>query len=146
MPHFDDTKSFEVKRNIFVTSGQYERKHIFNFLTEFVCSFLLVFCLLGIVNIKNNLTNVSIPILVGILITTLNGALGGSTGASMNPARDLGPRLAFWISYGRKEKGDMQWWYAILNVVTPLIAGMAAAGFIKGKLINLIEIKPFLIN
>ena len=79
------------------------------------------------------INNNSNGILVGLLVGCLIIALGGSTGASMNPARDLGPRLAFWLFFGRKDaKGDMQWWFAALNFVAPLLGGMAGAGIYQG--------------
>ena len=63
---------------------------------------------MGILNDYNDFPNGTTGVLVGLLVAAIIIALGGSTGASMNPSRDLGPRIAFWLVFGRKdEKGDM---------------------------------------
>jgi glycerol uptake facilitator protein len=63
---------------------------------------------------------------VALLVLGLGLALGGTTGYAINPARDLGPRLAHAIlPLGRKRDGD--WSYAWVPVVGPLAGGMLAA-------------------
>jgi glycerol uptake facilitator protein len=63
---------------------------------------------------------------VGILVWSIGLSLGGTTGYAINPARDLGPRIAhhFLPIAG---KGDSDWQYAWIPVAAPL-AGAALAG------------------
>jgi glycerol uptake facilitator protein len=63
---------------------------------------------------------------VALLVLGLGLALGGTTGYAINPARDLGPRLAHqFLPLGRKRDGD--WSYAWVPVFGPLAGGLAAA-------------------
>jgi glycerol uptake facilitator protein len=62
---------------------------------------------------------------VALLVLGLGLALGGTTGYAINPARDLGPRLAHEVlPLGRKRDGD--WSYAWVPIVGPLVGGMLA--------------------
>jgi glycerol uptake facilitator protein len=62
---------------------------------------------------------------VALLVLGLGLALGGTTGYAINPARDLGPRLAHqFMPLGRKRDGD--WSYAWVPVLGPLAGGMLA--------------------
>ena len=67
------------------------------------------------------------PFLVGVLVFGIGLSLGGPTGYAINPARDLGPRLAhaFLPIAG---KGSSDWGYAWIPVVAPIIGGIAGAG------------------
>ena len=67
------------------------------------------------------------PLLVGVLVFGIGLSLGGPTGYAINPARDLGPRLAhaFLPIAG---KGSSDWEYAWIPVVAPVIGGIAGAG------------------
>lgn len=67
------------------------------------------------------------PFLVGVLVFGIGLSLGGPTGYAINPARDLGPRLAhaFLPIAG---KGSSDWEYAWIPVVAPIIGGIAGAG------------------
>ena len=67
------------------------------------------------------------PLLVGILIFGLGLSLGGPTGYALNPARDLGPRIAHAI-LPIPGKGSSDWDYAWIPVVAPIIGGIAGAG------------------
>ncbi len=63
---------------------------------------------------------------VALLVLGLGLALGGTTGYAINPARDLGPRLAHAVlPLGAKRDGD--WGYAWVPVVGPLVGGVLAA-------------------
>jgi glycerol uptake facilitator protein len=72
------------------------------------------------------------PMVVGLLIISIGLSLGGTTGFAINPARDLGPRIAHFILpiHG---KGKSDWEYAWIPVVGPIIGGMLGA-FIYGQL------------
>ena len=63
---------------------------------------------------------------VGLLVFAIGLSLGGTTGYAINPARDLGPRLAHaMLPIPGKRDGD--WGYAWVPVVGPLLGGMLAA-------------------
>ena len=70
------------------------------------------------------------PYLVGSLVWGIGLSLGGTTGYAINPARDLGPRIAHTILPIAK-KGDSDWGYAIVPIAGPLIGGALAGVFIK---------------
>ena len=67
------------------------------------------------------------PLLVGILVLGIGLSLGGATGYAINPARDLGPRLAHAL-LPIPGKGTSDWDYAWVPIVGPLIGGIAGAG------------------
>src|SRR5437868_10247140 len=62
------------------------------------------------------------PILVGALVWGIGLSLGGPTGYAINPARDLGPRIAHAL-LPIAGKGDSDWAYSWIPVVGPLIGG-----------------------
>ncbi len=63
---------------------------------------------------------------VALLVLGLGLALGGTTGYAINPARDLGPRIAHaLLPLGAKRDGD--WSYAWVPVLGPLTGGAIAA-------------------
>jgi glycerol uptake facilitator protein len=62
------------------------------------------------------------PYLVAALVWGIGLSLGGTTGYAINPARDVGPRLAHAI-LPIAGKGGSDWNYAIEPVLGPLIAG-----------------------
>jgi glycerol uptake facilitator protein len=70
------------------------------------------------------------PLLVGILVWSIGLSLGGPTGYAINPARDLGPRVAHAL-LPVAGKGDSDWAYAWVPVVGPLIGGLAGAFVFK---------------
>jgi len=67
------------------------------------------------------------PLLVGVLILGIGLSLGGPTGYALNPARDLGPRLAHAV-LPIPGKGSSDWAYAWIPVVAPIIGAVAGAG------------------
>ena len=67
------------------------------------------------------------PLLVGILVLGIGLSLGGPTGYAINPARDLGPRIAHAI-LPIPGKGSSDWEYAGFRVVAPIVGGIAGAG------------------
>ena len=66
------------------------------------------------------------PALVGLLVWGIGLSLGGPTGYAINPARDLGPRLAHAV-LPLRAKGDSDWGYAWIPVVAPLVGGVLGA-------------------
>ena len=96
----------------------------FNFISEFIGTFVLVFTILGV----GNTTSVDGfgPFIVGLIILVIGLSLGATTGYAINPARDLGPRIAHAI-LPIKDKGDSDWGYAWLPVIAPICGGICAA-------------------
>jgi len=63
---------------------------------------------------------------VGLLVFAIGLSLGGTTGYAINPARDLGPRLAHAL-LPVPGKGDSDWEYAWVPVIAPMVGGLMAA-------------------
>ena len=70
------------------------------------------------------------PYLVGSLIWGIGLSLGGTTGYAINPARDLGPRLAHAV-LPISGTGDSDWSYAAVPVVGPVIGGALAGLLVR---------------
>ncbi|MGD8894666.1 MAG: aquaporin, partial [Acidobacteriota bacterium] len=66
------------------------------------------------------------PALVGLLVWGIGLSLGGPTGYAINPARDLGPRLAHAV-LPLRAKGDSDWGYAWIPILGPIVGGAAGA-------------------
>jgi glycerol uptake facilitator protein len=67
---------------------------------------------------------------VGLLVLAIGLSLGGPTGYAINPARDLGPRIAHAL-LPVKNKRDSDWGYSWIPVVGPVIGGLIAGIIIK---------------
>ena len=68
------------------------------------------------------------PAVVGLLIFSIGLSLGGSTGYAINPARDLGPRIAHaFLPIAGKGKSD--WSYSWIPVIGPILGGVYGALF-----------------
>jgi glycerol uptake facilitator protein len=70
------------------------------------------------------------PFLVGIIVWAIGLSLGGPTGYAINPARDLGPRIAHAI-LPVAGKGKSDWDYAWIPVAGPIVGGLIAAFLYK---------------
>jgi glycerol uptake facilitator protein len=66
------------------------------------------------------------PFLVGVLVWAIGLSLGGPTGYAINPARDLGPRLAHFC-LPIAGKGDSDWGYAWVPILGPIVGGVLGA-------------------
>lgn len=130
LPHWSVTESQASKLAVFCT-GPAIRNTTANLLTEIIGTFVLVLGVLAILTPKNlNPTHgwdVGFgPFLVGLLVWAIGLSLGGPTGYAINPARDLGPRLAhFFLPIAGK--GSSDWGYAWIPVAGPIIGGVIAA-------------------
>jgi glycerol uptake facilitator protein len=62
---------------------------------------------------------------VALLVVGIGASLGGPTGYAINPARDLGPRIAHAVLPIRG-KGPSDWSYSWVPVVGPIIGGVLA--------------------
>lgn len=124
LPHFEATKDEAAILGTFAT-GPAIRNYTSNVVTEAIGTFVLVFGLLAFG--QNTFADGFNPVVVGILILSLGLSLGGPTGYAINPARDLGPRIAHQM-LPIKNKGGSDWSYSWVPVVGPLVGGALAAG------------------
>ena len=138
LPHWRATADPGSKLAVFCT-GPAIRNPGANFIGEVIGTAVLLFGILAIAANAQTLSkpgDVDLsfvfsrglqPLLVGILVFGIGLSLGGPTGYAINPARDLGPRLAhaFLPIAG---KGGADWDYAWIPVVAPIVGGIAGAG------------------
>jgi len=141
LPHFniiqdDDAKDRDTKLACFTTSpGIYSPVN--NFICEFMSTASLVIGVIMIVDrlnmsVAKQLTYIYGPFFIGIYIIVLLLGLGGPTALSINPARDLGPRLAHWI-LPIPNKGSSHWKsYAWIPVLAAFCGSAAGAGIVMG--------------
>jgi len=130
LPHWEATPDQASKLGVFCT-GPAIRKPLLNLLTELIGTFVLVLGVLSILSPQNLNPNTGFPtgigpLLVGLLVFSIGLSLGGPTGYAINPARDLGPRLAhFFLPIAGK--GHSDWGYAWVPVVGPILGGVLGA-------------------
>ena len=133
-PHWKETEDKILKLRCFCT-GPAIRSALPNLLSEVIATFVLVFVVGSIFSkavATGGLASGLGPYLVGSLVWGVGLSLGGTTGYAINPARDLGPRLAHAI-LPIAGKGDSDWSYASIPVVGPLVGG-ALAGIVLRSL------------
>ena len=135
-PHWTATDDAEAKLGVFAT-GPEIRSPGANLVTEMVGTAVLVFGVLAIAANAGEMTAGTVdlssvfatginPLLVGVLVWSIGLSLGGPTGYAINPARDLGPRLAHAL-LPIPGKGRSDWGYAWVPVVGPLAGGVLGA-------------------
>lgn len=125
LPHWKETSDSGAKLGVFATGPAIP--HTFsNLFSEVFGTFILVLGLLFIG--ANKFTEGLNPIAVGLLIVAIGMSLGGTTGYAINPARDLGPRIAHFI-LPIPGKGGSNWGYSWIPVVGPLLGGAMGAVF-----------------
>ncbi len=125
LPHWSETEDQATKLGVFAT-GPAIRNSCANFLCEAIATFFLMFVIWMIFSKPvGNLVPGYGPYIVGVLIWALGLSLGGPTGYAMNPARDLGPRIAHAI-LPIAGKGGSDWGYAWIPVVGPLCGALVA--------------------
>ncbi|WP_197060984.1 MIP/aquaporin family protein [Microbacterium mangrovi] len=129
--HFDEEPDPANKLGVFST-GPAIRSYGWNFITEVIGTFVLVFAVLafsdwGIAKIgtPGGLGPLS-ALPVALVVVGIGASLGGPTGYAINPARDLGPRIAHAI-LPIKGKGSSDWAYSWVPVAGPLVGGAIAA-------------------
>ena len=138
-PHYDMTEDSDAKLATFAT-GPTVRNIPWAFICEAVGTFMLVFPILCMVEPTIDMGGASeqqkrsvtvglgalgaLP--VGLLVFAIGMSLGGTTGYAINPARDLGPRIAHAILPIRGKR-DSDWGYAWVPVVAPIVGGLIAA-------------------
>lgn len=125
LPHWGRTEDQGAKLGVFATSPAV-RHPLSNLTSEMIGTFVLVLGLLMIG--ANEFTEGLKPLLVGALIVAIGMSLGGTTGYAINPARDLGPRIAhFFLPIAGK--GSSDWGYAWIPIVGPILGGTFGALF-----------------
>lgn len=120
---FDATDNPGTKLGVFST-GPSVPNMLLNILSEAIGTFVLVFAIKGIAQVANCAPGVEKFLVFGIIVS-IGMSLGGLTGYAINPARDLGPRLAHTL-LPIKGKGDSNWSYAPVVIVGPIIGAIAA--------------------
>lgn len=129
LPHWAETPDAGAKLACFST-GPAIRNTGTNLISEIIGTFVLVFVILSIFGPATAAAGgaaVGIgPFLVAALVWGIGLSLGGPTGYAINPARDLGPRIAHLI-LPIAGKGGSDWSYSWIPVVGPFIGGVIAA-------------------
>ena len=130
LPHWGATADPGAKLAAFCT-GPAIRKPITNIISEMVATFMLVLGLLAVLSPANLLPGSDLakgfgPLLVGVIVWGIGLSLGGQTGYAINPARDLGPRIAHAI-LPIAGKGGSDWGYAWIPVLAPILGGVLGA-------------------
>ncbi len=123
MPHWAETEDPGLKLAVFST-GPAIRHTTSNLISEIIGTFMLVFGVLAITS--NELGPGLAALLVGFLVWGIGLSLGGPTGYAINPARDLGPRIAHAV-LPIAGKGESDWSYSWIPVVGPIIGGVLGA-------------------
>src|SRR5215213_8156888 len=127
LPHWEETEDAGLKLGVFCTAPA-------NIITEIIGTFMLVFGIFGIVANAGTVEGGAAavigtglnPLLIGLLVLGIGLSLGGPTGYAINPARDLGPRIAHAV-LPIAGKGGNDWGYAWIPVVGPIIGGILGA-------------------
>jgi glycerol uptake facilitator protein len=127
-PHWAVTEDPGLKLAVFST-GPAIRNTVWNFWSEVVGTFVLVFVIFAFGNWAGPETGGlaalgAFP--VAFLVLVIGMSLGGTTGYAINPARDLGPRIMHAI-LPIPGKGSSDWAYSWIPVVGPLVGGVVAA-------------------
>ena len=120
---FDATESPATKLGVFSTGPSVPNMPL-NILSEAIGTFVLVFAIKGIAQVQDCAPGLSNFLVFGIIVS-IGMSLGGLTGYAINPARDLGPRIAHTI-LPIKGKGDSNWGYAHVVIVGPIVGAIAA--------------------
>jgi len=140
--HFDAEEDESKKLAVFAT-GPAIRNYRWNFVTEVIGTFVLVLVVLSFAGTPNALG----PAAVALLVVGIGASLGGPTGYAINPARDLGPRLAYAVlptqykgeaaaaapasvaasggpgAAQQPARKDNDWRYAWIPVLGPMVGG-----------------------
>lgn len=132
-PHWAATTDPQLKLAVFST-GPAIRATFWNLLSEIIGTFVLVFGILAIKGAVSDPSGAAVPISLGalgivpvaFLVWAIGLSLGGTTGYAINPARDLGPRVAHFV-LPIPGKGSSDWSYAWIPVVGPIIGAAIAA-------------------
>ncbi|MCC8142838.1 MAG: aquaporin family protein [Tannerellaceae bacterium] len=120
-PHFDREENPDNKLGVFCTIPAI-RNYFYNFISELIGTFILVTGILFVAG-----ASMTGPYPVALIIVVIGMSLGGTTGYAINPARDLGPRLAHAL-LPIKGKRSSDWAYAWVPILGPVTGALLAAG------------------
>lgn len=121
---FDATESQATKLGVFSTGPSVPNVPL-NIISEAVGTFVLVFAIKGLANVPGLAGGVSNLLVFGIIVS-VGMSLGGLTGYAINPARDLGPRIAHAV-LPIKDKGGSNWKYGlVVPIIGPVIGALIA--------------------
>lgn len=132
LPHWKETPDASAKRACFCTAPAI-RSFVPNLVSEIIGTFVLVFVVGAIFSAAVSVAGPAAglgPYLVGSLVWGIGLSLGGTTGYAINPARDLGPRMAHAL-LPIAGKGGSDWSYAPIPVIGPLIGGALAGAAMR---------------
>jgi glycerol uptake facilitator protein len=127
LPHWKESPDVAAKLGVFCTAPAI-RNFPANFVSEVIGTLVLVFVVAAIFSKNVAATGPAAglgPFLVGSLVWGIGLSLGGTTGYAINPARDLGPRIAHAL-LPIAGKGGSDWGYAAVPVFGPLVGGAVA--------------------
>jgi len=137
LPHWEVTEDPDLKLAVFCTAPAI-RRNASNFLTEVIATAAFVLAVLAIganaqmlarpgdIDLSVVFSSGLQPLLVGGLVLGVGLSLGGPTGYAINPARDLGPRVAHFL-LPIPGKRDSDWKYAWIPIVGPIVGGIIGA-------------------
>lgn len=126
--HFDETTDKDLQLAVFCTAPAI-RNPAYNIITEIIGAFILVFGAMSMSPAASSMGSLdALP--VALLVLGIGLSLGGPTGYAINPARDLGPRIAHFI-LPIKGKRDSDWSYSWVPVAGPIAGALLAAAVFK---------------
>ncbi|WP_341991387.1 MIP/aquaporin family protein [Azorhizobium sp. AG788] len=132
LPHWAKTEDKGLKLAVFCT-GPAIRSAPANLISEIIGTVALIFIVAAIFSkavMAGGIPPTLGPYMVGMLVWSIGLSLGGTTGYAINPARDLGPRIAHAV-LPIAGKGGADWGYAWIPVVGPLVGALIAAAMIR---------------
>lgn len=122
--HFAATDDANLKLAVFSTIPAIPHT-LSNLITEIIGTFVLVFGAL-LASAPTSSLGALDALPVGLLVIGIGLGLGGATGYAINPARDLGPRIAHFL-LPIPGKRDSDWSYSWIPVVGPIVGGLLGA-------------------
>lgn len=135
LPHWSVTENPELKLMTFATVPAI-RNFPANLLCEMIGTAVLVISIAAIFGspLHHHIIAPGLgSYLVGVLVWGIGLSLGGPTGYAINPARDFGPRLAYFL-LPIPGKGNPDWSYAWIPIVGPILGTIIAVFFWKAFL------------
>ena len=126
--HFDATDDKPTKLGVFATIPairNYRRNLVCEVLGTFVLILVILYLSEGGNTAEVGLGSIgALP--VALLVVVIGMSLGGTTGYAINPARDMGPRIAHAI-LPIKDKGGNDWEYSWIPIIGPILGAVTTA-------------------
>lgn len=121
--HFNATEDADLKKAVFCTAPSI-RNYLINFFTEMTGTFILMLGVLCFDEPASSMGTLN-ALPVSLLVLGIGLSLGGPTGYAINPARDLGPRIAHFL-LPIKGKRNSDWAYSWVPVIAPIVGAALA--------------------